>query len=267
MPGEFKSMAQIPKHFSRVVVLSPHMDDAILSCGGLLQALSQQMECLTLTICTADPDHVDRLQPPHGIALPSFRRVEEINAMKALGCKLVQLGLLDAIYRRHPETHQLLYPTLGSIWAMPFEVEVDHRVAIQDGIQKLVLTDDGQRTLFLSPLGVGHHVDHILCTQALLSLPVSLEDILLYEDFPYVVDQGAHVGIADSTEKALERLKLIGTERLEKECDVKSKIELISHYETQIDLIFGHENNIRHMLMKNARGERTLERFWRIKKI
>jgi hypothetical protein len=90
------------------------------------------------------------------------------------------------------------------------------------------------------------------------------DDFLLYEDFPYVVDQGAHVGVADSAEKALARLRVRGERCFEHLANVDTKIGLIGHYESQIDSIFGSHDNVRPLLMKNSRDGKTLERFWRV---
>lgn len=260
------SLSRIPERFARVVVVSPHMDDAILSCGGLLQSLVPKMECISLTICTADPENADPLNPPHGIALPSVRRGEEVSAMQALGCELVQLNLLDAIYRRHSATGKPLYPHMDSLWTMPHQDDDAQRKGVAEGLRPYLSDTSARPTLFLSPAGIGHHVDHILCTATLLSLVQHDDNVLLYEDFPYVVDQGAHVGIADSIEHALLRLNVLGEERLEQECDVDAKISLIENYATQIDSIFGSHDNVKPLLLKNARAGKTLERFWRIKK-
>jgi LmbE family N-acetylglucosaminyl deacetylase len=243
------------------------MDDAILSCGGLLKHCLPAMPCTTLTVCTADPNDVDPAKPPHGIALPASRRREEVAAMNALGCHLEQLGLLDAIYRRDAATGQFLYPTLDALWCMPLSTDEVQRAALAAHLRRY--TEDGSHdrpTLFLAPCGIGHHVDHILCTQTLLSLLPDTQNVLLYEDFPYVVDQGAHVGVADSAEKALVRLNVNGLERFSFDCDVDEKITLIDHYPTQIDAIFGSRKEMRPMLLKNAGEGRTAERFWRIRK-
>ncbi len=39
------------KDFERVVILSPHLDDAALSCGGLLHALQGRVSTLVVSIC------------------------------------------------------------------------------------------------------------------------------------------------------------------------------------------------------------------------
>ncbi|MFZ9519061.1 MAG: PIG-L deacetylase family protein [Silvanigrellaceae bacterium] len=258
------SLEWIPKEFSRVVVVSPHMDDAVLSCGGLLNQLLKTMDCLTVTVCTGDPSGVDPANPPHGIALPSQRRSEEVAALRALGCELVQLNLLDAIYRVDVRTGMPLYPTMQSIWTMPLESDEAHRKSLHANLSTYV--GKNQRpTLFLAPMGIGHHVDHILCTQVVLSLVASTDHVLLFEDFPYVVDQGAHVGIADSAEHALKRLNLVGEQRFEQECQTGLKMEWISWYESQIDSIFGSHENVKTLLMKNARNDNTIERFWKVR--
>lgn len=260
------SMPWIPAEYGRVIVVSPHMDDAILSCGGLLSQLIPQMDCLTVTVCTADPVGVDPQNPPHGIALPSLRRDEEVSAMAALGCKLVQLDLLDAIYRKDVHSGQVLYPTMNSIWSMPRPEDAEHRQALRSRLLSLLGQPAQRPTLLISPLSVGHHIDHVLCTQVALSVAANLDHILLYEDFPYVVDDGQHVGIADTPQKALQRLGLTGVQSYAQECITDKKISWISHYRSQIESIFGSHDNVRPMLMKNSSNGHTVERFWKVRK-
>lgn len=265
-PSVHLSLPWIPAEFARVVVVSPHMDDAILSCGGLVDRLLMKIECLTVTVCTADPENVSSENPPHGIALPSARRNEEVAALKALGCQLVQLDLLDAIYRRHSSTGELLYPTMQSIWSMPAKDDSHQFHALRTRLQALLGQPSDRPTLILSPMGIGHHVDHILCTQVVLSLLNPATEVLLYEDFPYVVDQGAHVGVADNAETALKRLGVTGVQCFEQEVDTPKKMHWISYYASQIDSIFGSHGNVRPLLMKNSKNGNTVERFWKILK-
>lgn len=265
-PSVQLSLPWIPADFGRVVVISPHMDDAILSCGGLLDLLLKHMDCLTVTVCTADPANVPRENPPHGIALPSLRRNEEIAALNALGCKLLQLDLLDAIYRRHSLTGELLYPAMDSIWSMPAADDDRHFQLLRGRLKSLCGPVGNRPTLIVSPMGIGHHVDHILCTQAALSVAGSTDEILLYEDFPYVVDQGAHVGVADDAERAMKRLGVTGVERFEQEADTLRKMHWIAFYASQIDSIFGSDQNVKPLLMKNSKNGNTVERFWKIRK-
>jgi LmbE family N-acetylglucosaminyl deacetylase len=261
------SLTSISAQFGRVVVVSPHMDDAILSCGGLLSRLLPVIDCLTVTVCTADPAGVNSDHPPHGIALPSLRRNEEVRALRALGCPLMQLDLLDAIYRENTHTKSPLYPTMQSLWTMPVDADSVHRQELRNRLLPISKPVGDRPTLFVTPMGIGHHVDHILCTQVVLSIVSSTDHVLLYEDFPYVVDQGAHVGLADNAQNALRRLNVRGVECLTQECDLESKVSWISCYESQIDSIFGSAEHVRPMLMKNSMNGHTVERFWKIQKI
>ena len=90
--------------------LSPHLDDAVLSVGGLLATQLRAAErAVVATICTADPATGEALSPLAielhrqwgGPTRPcERRRQKEIRACRVLGgAELCHLGLRDAIYR------------------------------------------------------------------------------------------------------------------------------------------------------------------------
>ena len=252
----------VTERFSQLLVFSPHMDDAVLSCGGLISVLSRKMRCVTVTLCTSDPDLAPNEGPPHGMALPSERRHEEAAAMKALGCELIQLDFLDAIYRKDRRGQQYLYPTLDSLWSMPVEGDEHYRKVLSQLMKPVLENIESKQTLILAPAGVGHHVDHILCTQILLSMVSDLNSIMLYEDFPYVVDQGAHLGVSDSIGAALGRLNLKGVDRVDFHSSVDAKVSLIQNYPSQLSTIFGGTNNVYAVLAKSGVENTAVERFW-----
>jgi len=252
----------VTERFSQLLVFSPHMDDAVLSCGGLISVLSRKMQCVTVTLCTSDPVLAPNEGPPHGMALPSERRHEEATAMKALGCELIQLDFLDAIYRKDRRGQQYLYPTLDSLWSMPVEGDEHYRKVLSQLMKPVLENIESKQTLILAPAGVGHHVDHILCTQTLLSMVSDLNSIMLYEDFPYVVDQGAHLGVSDSISAALGRLNLKGVDRVDFHSSVDAKVTLIQNYPSQLGTIFGGTNNVHAVLAKSGVENTAVERFW-----
>lgn len=254
----------VTERFSQLLIFSPHMDDAVLSCGGFINSLSQKLKCTTVTLCTADPDLAPNQAAPHGIALPSERRHEEVAAMKALGCELIQLDFLDAIYRKDPKSQSYLYPTLDSLWTMPVAADLDHRNSLLIMMKEILSRCDSVPTMILAPAGVGHHVDHILCTQNVLSLAPDINSVFLYEDFPYVVDQGEHVGISDSIDSALDRLNVRGVERFEIHSDIDAKVSLILNYPSQLETIFGSSENIHSVLERSGVAKTAVERFWRV---
>ncbi|MEY2987307.1 MAG: hypothetical protein RJB13_828 [Pseudomonadota bacterium] len=260
-------LQSIFERYAQLLVFSPHMDDAVLSCGGFMSTVSQRMKCATVTLCTSDPDLAPHESPPHGIALPSERRHEEAAAMKALGSELIQLDFVDAIYRKDRHGDRYLYPTLDSLWSMPVEGDGYYRDVLTQKFKTVLRSFESLPTLILTPAGVGHHVDHILCTQTLLSLVPDLSSVMLYEDFPYVVDQGEHVGVSDSIEAALRRLHVRGVERVEFHSDIDAKASLILNYPSQLDTIFGGSTHIRSVLAKSGVEETAVERFWLVEPV
>jgi len=94
---------------ARCLVLSPHLDDAVLSCGALLRELAPRCEITVLTLFTEATDG------PHGRAARSFlrqcahpdaatlfraRRDEDRAVVESLGARPEHLGLTDALFRR-----------------------------------------------------------------------------------------------------------------------------------------------------------------------
>jgi LmbE family N-acetylglucosaminyl deacetylase len=93
--------------FSRVIVLSPHPDDAVLSCGGWIDQLVQNgARPIAITIFGGDaPVAVplsDFAQSLHqrwqlGDNAAAQRRNEDRAACDRLGCYLIHLSFADAV--------------------------------------------------------------------------------------------------------------------------------------------------------------------------
>ena len=95
---------------AQTVFVSPHLDDAALSCGGNIARLARAGTRVTVvTVFTADQSPGSALSPlamrthaSWGVGDQPFeaRRAEDAAACKAMGADAEHLGLLDAIYRR-----------------------------------------------------------------------------------------------------------------------------------------------------------------------
>ncbi len=85
-----------------VVVLSPHLDDAVLGCWTIL---AQPSPVIVVNVCTAVPPSGvvgvwDRVVgATDSAALVAERLHEDGTALKALGCEVIGLGFLDSQYR------------------------------------------------------------------------------------------------------------------------------------------------------------------------
>jgi LmbE family N-acetylglucosaminyl deacetylase len=172
--------------------LSPHPDDAALSCGGRIATLAQAgepVEIYTLMAANMPPDtpqgefvveHVLRWNlgpdPSPG------RRIEDACAAEVLGASLCCGDLADAIYRVGDDG-RLLYPDLDALFG---EIAPDD--AVRARIEPIARAL-GPDVVLYAPLGAGHHVDH----QAVRDVALVWQalhpgaPVLFYEEYPYTV--------------------------------------------------------------------------------
>lgn len=264
----------------RVVVLSPHLDDAALSCGGLLSALKGKVSRLVITLSCSNPTPRPgasgkpvRARNRAGYASPAERRREDIAAMHALDCDFVHLGFTDSIYRRSPTSGDLIYKTPREILArgLPHIEDSAHVEELYLVLRRLCLGMG--RLLLLSPMGIGHHVDHSICAHVVARLTSERATVLFYEDFPYVIygdgsydNPNPRLRIApDSPESALGRIHHTPSRRVAQHISVEDKARLLLHYQSQIEGLFGDEHEMRRMLAHRRWAGEPAELFWSAK--
>ncbi len=230
--------------------LSPHLDDAVYSCGGLIYAQAAAGQPVTvMTLCAGSPDP-DRLSPlaqgyhrdwGGGPDPMAARREEDRAALRILGASPLHLSTLDGIYRWHGD--QPLYPERDLLFAGPDGREAEALPAAwQEEVESLGL--DRLRTCIYAPLGVGGHVDHELPRRLGLRLLASGWRVRFYEDYPYVelapggaaTAQGAFGQGAWQAEVA--------------RVDAEVKIAAMMGYRSQIGRVFGTG----HDLVRRVKG-------------
>src|SRR4051794_39954438 len=174
------------------VYLSPHLDDAALSCGGAIARYSTtETRVLVVTICTATPPVEGPFSPVaqefHSqwglspVEAVSVRLHEDNIAMERLGADNYLAGMSDALYRR-PDA----YTSRATLYGAPAP---DDRLLPELKAFLRTLRLRLAHATFYAPLGVGNHVDHQLTYAAALD---SVSDALaFYEDFPYVTKPDA----------------------------------------------------------------------------
>jgi LmbE family N-acetylglucosaminyl deacetylase len=149
--------------------LSPHLDDAILSCAGRIQRhVARGERVVLLTVFShADPDDA---------ADWAARRREDQQAAARLGAEARWLGLPDAPFR---DPHYVDFDAITGPHA-PGDTAWRERLAerLRDETRAM-----GPTTVY-APLGVGDHVDHRLVHEASAALdPAPIH----YEDHPYAL--------------------------------------------------------------------------------
>jgi LmbE family N-acetylglucosaminyl deacetylase len=150
------------------VILSPHFDDAVLSCWHVL---ANADEVLVVNVFAGEPSvgtlgWWDRLAGATDSAAAVRMRIEEDRQALALaGCTAVNLPFLDGQYRQSDEA--------------PGE--------IVEALREVVLAD----ARLYAPAGLGdHHPDHAAVRAAALALHAEGADLRLYADLPHATVLG-----------------------------------------------------------------------------
>ena len=251
--------------YERVVILSPHLDDAALSCGGLLHAL-QGVSTLVVTLCSGNPpplvgaDGTVKAPSRRGHVSPRIRRREDIAAMRSIRAEFVHLSFPDAIYRRS-QAGKLIYRNERERWVAP---RADDAIYIEELHQLLrrICLDLGS-ILLVSPMGIGDHVDHQITARVALRLAQAGASLLFYEDFPYVANPSSGRGDSDGPAQALARLRLAPAERFIVPVDVEGKMRLLGHYASQVPVLFGSDDGMREAIVSHQHDGRPCEFYWR----
>lgn len=180
----------------RWVYLSPHFDDIVLSCGGMVWEQVQADQPVEIwTICAGAPDpqaplsgYARSLHQRWGVGIEAVatRRQEDDAAVERLGAVTRYWTLPDAIYRRLPDQTWLVNGE-DDLW-QPIHVQE------QDVVEQLcawlvqgLSAADG----LVSPLTFGNHVDHRLVRAAAERAAKQVGCAMwYYPDYPYVAKPG-----------------------------------------------------------------------------
>ena len=252
-----KSVNQL-QTFYDTVILSPHLDDAVLSCGGqiyLKTAAGQSV--LILTLMAGEPTELslspyaqslhDRWQLKSNTV--AMRRREDKVAIQFLGADFLHWGIPDCIYRREPQTGEPCYTSdkaiLGEINQYDSKI-IDH---IAERLRSLPQC----KQLFV-PLGVGNHVDHQITRLA--AEQADCGEPIYYEEFPYAIDSEALAKIIDKNRTAWRAETISIPEKA-----LAAKIKAISAYVSQLSSFFVDLDDLDHQVRIYAQTVGG-ERYW-----
>ena len=178
----------------RWIYISPHLDDAVLSCGGLIreQTLSKtQVEIWT--VCSGDPPagrlspfaNIQHSQWATGVDASALRRAEDIYACQIIGARHRHLPFLDCIYRRSKDG-SWLYPSEESIFGHLSVEDAATIYTLQTFLASILKSDD----VLVIPLTIGNHVDHQMVRIGVEELG---RPLLYYPDVPYVIEHAEKI--------------------------------------------------------------------------
>jgi LmbE family N-acetylglucosaminyl deacetylase len=251
--------------------LSPHFDDAVLSCGGTIHQLSKAGEVVMVrTVMGQKPKRIPdtpivrELHQRWGSedqAVEARIREDEaaIRSLEAIPQRMTVWP--DCIYRLSKDGNPL-YPSQESLFG---DVQPDDMAGTL--IPTIVIPPREDVKVIYAPLGAGHHVDHLIVRDWALELqrqnpPVEFK---FYYEYPYSEE-------SDAVDRALSFFKENGINlELEtvhlSETSVEAKIRAIAHYQSQMSSFWTSAAAMRQAVLQHlsrAGGDKPAERYWRV---
>ena len=229
---------------ARHIYVSPHADDAVLSCGGRIRLHRERAEPVTvLTLCAGLPSSSELsplAQTYHRAWLssgagPESRRAENAEVLRRLGAEACDVSTPDAIYRG--DGSGPFYRERDDLFRQPDARDAAAVLPVWESEVRRIAEATGAATVYF-PLGIGGHVDHELARRVGERIANRGSDVMFYEDYPYVELEPA--GIRTAQAKFGTRIWRPETARI----DVEAKIAAVRGYETQIGPVFGCEADL-----------------------
>lgn len=246
----------------KYAVISPHLDDGVLSCGDYIKKLIDDGNSVTLiTVFTGYPPSFDLSEAGkeyHANCFLSnnsmeFRKKEDIQACRLLGCDYIHLDYYECLYRKDPEGNNI-YPCLNNIYHLDEKSD-------ESSIQKLIKEFLGiihQFDCILAPLGLGEHADHLLLNKVMQSIDaLNNNKILYYQDIPYICYMNEI-----NKKITISGMKPVIVEISESEWQLK--VQAILCYRSQLHVLWRNENELLKQLRAVSKmyGFNHAIRFW-----
>lgn len=172
----------------KVLILSPHLDDAVLSCGDLISKYVKEgylVDVLTIFSGSEDKENLSTAAKQfhsncfldHNAML--IRKEEDKKAHDFLGCNSLYLDKLECLYRR--DNLGYLYPDLNNIYHLEYNREKENIKCLSNELQDIAKNYD----IVYAPLGLGKHADHLMVNEAMKLIDGNYE-LYFYEEVAYV---------------------------------------------------------------------------------
>ena len=212
--------------------VSPHLDDVVFSCAGVLASLQRQGWRVALaTVFTRS------VLLPTGFALAcqldkgltaevdymALRRGEDADAGRTLGVDPVDwLDLPEAPHRG--------YESAPALFA---GVRPDDRVAEEVGDRLSRRVDQLGPDWIFAPQAIGSHADHLQVVRAILNQPAWLPRVAWYRDLPYAAKFPTASAAPDLPAGLVEVAAPLAP------ADLEAKVAASACYATQVPFQFG----------------------------
>lgn len=245
---------------TRLLAISPHLNDAVLSIGaGLAQAAQDGAKVTVYTVFagTASPPYsaaAERMHAIWGLAphddASLCRRNEDIAALDHLGVAYRHGRFLDSIYRTLPDGQWLAAHVAGGPKLAVNERSPDSDrelvAEIKDDIESVI--DEFEPTLLVTCAAILDHPDNQVARDAALfaadekNIPVRL-----WEDLPYAIFRQDAVELPRGFHRGAPDVSPVRAEMWTR------KLQAVECYSSQLAMLNGRDNNLFDRLDEHAR--------------
>lgn len=238
-------MEWLPNKSKNLYFVSPHLDDAVFSSGGLLSELSKKGYNITLINVFTKPS-----TGPYTLSIKKFlkscgytdafklykdRISEDHDVAKKLGIKVINLNFIDALWRKKNlkfpfNMFAKIIPEMGYIYPIfRFAIakgKIDKRdkkliTNVELKIKKVIK----KQSVVFAPMAIGNHPDHQIVRNVSQKL---FKQIIYWADYPYIKNSDADKNFIKNNHLAIHNLKI----------NTSKKNELVNMYKTQIKAMF-----------------------------
>lgn len=177
-----------------VVFFSPHIDDAIFSCVGLIDNLQKQKKKIAvINIFTKACDYkkttADIKKELKKTGFKSAKnlflkrkKIEKEIAQK-LKIDVYFLNFIDGLFRQN-QNKNFLYPSYEKLFSGNINNE-DEKTELENILNKF-FEKSSKKTTFYAPIGNGNHVDHLIVKNIVGKLTKKHKNKLFFwDDLPY----------------------------------------------------------------------------------
>jgi LmbE family N-acetylglucosaminyl deacetylase len=219
--------------------ISPHLDDAIFSAGGLISFLSPKTTVKVINVFTLASPQSPTLSARTFLRQCGFsdatglyrqRRNEDEIALSHLRIIPLNLGFTEAMWRFTGNIFGKIIPELGAVYPTYRWHVISGRISHKDFrlmdqllnyLKKIIPVS---ATVFC-PIGNGNHVDHLIVREVCTQLP---NQVIYWSDFPYDRKNPPDQKFILKHHLKEQELKL----------ELKSKLKLMHLYESQFPAVF-----------------------------
>jgi LmbE family N-acetylglucosaminyl deacetylase len=244
---------------TRLLAISPHLNDAVLSIGaGLAQAAQDGAKVLVHTVFagSAPPPYSAAAKRMHAVWGLSpeddaslYRRKEDIAALGHLGVAHRHGRFLDSIYRKLPDGQWLASHVEGGpkLAVAERSPDSDHELVIEVEAEIKSTIEEFDPTLIVTCAAILDHPDNqITRDAALFAAHEKKIPIRLWEDLPYVISRPGPVELPRGFHRGAPEFGSVTAEMRTR------KFRAVECYSSQWAMLNGRDKNMFDRLAAHA---------------